>query len=248
MTTPTQTVGTTNRANPTPSTDNTTSYTRHWPGGEVATVSMFGSKLHALADQGTYFTACNATPNTALAGIAAADGLDDLEALVFLRNGSNATKRIYLDYISLSPTDVGTTGSDFSLAIKLDSGGTRYASGGTAITPKNANMASTTTSGIDRLQVGAVVPTAATANARLVWHQKMRTVIKVAGDKYLLTFGSGQPAPVAATAMAGTAQAAIHVGCPPIVLGPGDTFLLHEFSTAQNAAATWSFTMGWWEV
>jgi hypothetical protein len=109
-------------------------------------------------------------------------------------------------------------------------------------------MASTETSGVDRLQFGAVVPTAASSNARLLWHSNVRTVIKVIGDKYLLTFGAGQGAPVATTIMAGTAQASIHLPCPPVVLGPGDTFLLHEFAASQTVAASYEFAMGWWEI
>ena len=76
--------------------------------------------MHALCDQGSYFVATNATPGTALSGIAAADGLDDLEALIFLRHGTSATKRLYLDYILLQVAAAGTNGTNFAVAMKGD--------------------------------------------------------------------------------------------------------------------------------
>lgn len=229
-------------------TDSGTSAQRHFRYGEQYTLPLMGSRLHPLADQGTYFVATNATPGTAIAGIAAADGLDDLEALIFLRQGASSSKRLYLDFITLQVAAAGTNGTNFSLAIKGDKGTSRYASGGTAITPKNVNMASATATEIDRLQFGAVVPTAATSEARLLWHGMQRTVIKVIGDKYTLTFGNSSPAPASGIPLEGTLQASVQINCPPVILGAGDTFLLHEYSASQSVAAQYQFTMGWWEI
>jgi hypothetical protein len=47
--------------------------------------------------------------------------------------------------------------------------------------------------------------------------------------------------------MEGTAQACIHIQCPPVVLGPNTTFLLHEIAASQSVAATYEFSMGWHE-
>jgi len=214
--------------------------------GEVVTQGLMGSKLHALADEGSYFVATNATPGTAIAGIAAADGLDDLEALIFLRNGASNDKRIYLDYILLQVAAAGTNGTNFAFAMKGDKGNSRFASGGTAITPVNPNMASSRTSGIDRLQFGAVVPTAATSEARLLHHGLVRTVIKVIGDKYLFKFGDASPGVLSGIPLEGTTQANVNIPCPPVVLDPGDTFLLHEFAASQTVAAQYQFAMGFW--
>lgn len=214
--------------------------------GELITSPLSGSKQHALADEGSYFTATNPTPGTAIAGIAAADGLDDLEALVFLRNSSAGTTRIYLDYILLQVAAAGTNGTNFAFAMKGDKGNSRFASGGSSITPVNTNMGSSRTSGIDRLQFGAVVPTAATSEARLLAHGLLRTVIKVIGDKYLFKFGDSSPGVVSGIPLEGTTQANICVPCPPVVLSPGDTFLLHEFAASQSVAAQYQFQIGFW--
>jgi hypothetical protein len=239
-----QNFGLANRALPSPILDTTSGIMRISRYGETEVQAVTGSLLHGLADEGSYFVATNPTPGTAIGGIAAADGLDDLEALIFLRNGSSNDKRIYLHYILLQVAAAGTNGTNFAFAMKGDKGNSRFASGGSSITPVNVNMASSRTSGIDRLQFGAVVPTAATSEARLLHHGLVRTVIKVIGDKYLFTFGGSTPPQISGIPLEGTTQANINIPCPPVVLDPGDSFLFHEFAASQTVAATYQFSMG----
>jgi hypothetical protein len=239
--------GLANRAVPAPINDNVYGPVRVTRYGEMVTAPLVGAKLYPVSDEGSYFIATNATPGTAIAGIAAADGFDDLEALMFLRHSSSSSKRLYLDWILLQVAAAGTNGTNFGVAMKCDKGTSRFASGGTAITPKNANMASSTATEIDKLQFGAVVPTAATAEARLLWHTLLRTVIKVIGDKYLFMFGGSAPPAISGIPLEGTTQASLNYSCPPVILGPGDTFLLHEFATSQTVAAQYQFAMGWHE-
>lgn len=214
--------------------------------GELFTQGLLGSKIQALCSEGSYFVATNPTPGTAIGGIAAADGLDDLEALIFLRNGAANDKRICLDFILLQVAAAGTNGTNFAFAMKGDKGNSRFASGGSSIVPVNPNMASTRTSGIDRLQFGAVVPTAATSEVRLLNHGLIRTVIKVIGDKYLFKFGDASPGVLSGIPLEGTTQANINVPCPPVELDPGDTFLFHEFAASQTVAATYQFVIGFY--
>ncbi len=211
-----------------------------------AFVRLLGSKMDALCEEGSYFIATNATPGTAIAGIAAADGLDDLEALIYLRNGASNDKRIVLDFLLLQVATAGANGTNWAFAMKGDKGNARYASGGTQITPVNTNMGSSRTSGIDKMYFGAVVPTAATSEARLLHHGLVRTVIKVVGDKYLFTFGNSSPPTMTGIALEGTAQANINIACPPVILDPGDTFLFHEFAASQSGAAQYQFAMGFY--
>lgn len=239
--------GLANRALPAPvSGDNTYGPVRTSRYGDLVTQGLAGSKMHALCGEGSYFIATNPTPGTAIAGIVAADGLDDLEALLYLRNGAANDKQIHLDFLSLQVAVAGTTGSNWAFAMKGDKGNARFASGGSSITPVNTNMGSSRTSGIDRLQFGAVVPTAATSEARLLHHGLVRTVIKVVGDKYLFTFGNSSPPAHAGMPLEGTLQASVSIPCPPIVLDPGDTFLFHEFAASQNGAAQYQFALGFW--
>jgi hypothetical protein len=212
--------------------------------GELYVAAMHAGKTQCLADEGTYFVANNPTVGTGVAGIAAADGFDDLETLVFLRNTEpNANgKRIYLDYIRLQPTAAGTNGTNFSFAMKMDRGNSRFTSGGSAITPTNTNMDSAVAS-IATCQFGAIITTAATADARLVNSGLLRTSIKVVGDLYVFQFG-------ATTHSVGTQAATITnfvTLCPPVVIGPGQMFLFHEFAASQTVGASYTFQVAWWE-
>jgi len=235
------------QALPSKQTDNNSRRLRSSQRGELVVASLWGSRLHGFADEGSLFVATNATPGTAIAGIAAADGLDDLEALVYLRHGAASTKRLYLLDLELQVAAAGTNGTNFAYAIKGDKGNARYASGGTAITPKNANMADATATEIDRLQFGAVVPTAATSEARLLDHGLIQSVIKVVGSKYRFVFGDSSPGAPSGIPLEGVTQHAQVVNCPAIVLGAGDTFLFHEFAASQSVAAQYQFKMRWIE-
>jgi len=187
----------------------------------------------------------NPTPGTAVDGIAAADGLDNLEALLFMHVNAAATKRVYLDKLWLRCVAVGTNGTNFQLAIRGDKGTSRYASGGSAITPVNTNMADATATSLDQLYFGAVVATAATGSMRTLWHKRLRSGIKVTLDEYLFNFGSSNVIPHTAVPVATVST--LVTDCPPIVLGPGDSLLLHEFAASQTVAASYEFYLSWWE-
>ncbi len=206
-----------------------------------------GSKLHALADEGTYFTATNVL-STAITGTAAPTAFSATVALMSLYNGAisgtTGAKNIYLDWIRLEPRAAGTNGTNFLFAMSIDSGN-RFTSGGTAITPVNPNMNSSAATGAV-LNVGALTTTAASGSVRRAAQGQIRSVIKVIGDVYLFTFGQSTASTVGMP-LEGTLQAMIPVTCPPVVLGPNSTLLLHEIAASQSVAATFEFSMGWWE-
>lgn len=238
--------GVANRSLPTPSGENVYGPMRTSRYGDLDAQSVLGSKLHALADEGSYFTAKNATPGTGIAGIAAATTIADTAALIFLRNGAAAGQRIYLDYILLSVTAAGTNGTNWSFGMKGDKGNSRYTSGGTVITPKNVNMGSTRTPGLDTLVFGAIVAAAATSELRDLHGLPVRSVIKVVGDKYLFKFGDSSPGGLSGIPLEGSLQANINIPCPPIVLDPGDSFLFHEAAASQSVGAAYEFSIGFW--
>lgn len=208
--------------------------------------SMLGGKLTPLADEGTYFTATNATLGTAITGTAAPTAFSATVALMSMYNSASAgsKKRIYPDWLLLSPKAAGTNGTNFSFAMSGDTVN-RYSSGGTAITPVNPNMDSSTAS-VATMYVGALTATAASTSVRRLAHGILRTVIKVIGDQYLFVFGDGAPR-LAGIPLEGTTQAALIIPCPPVVIGPGQSWLFHEIAASQSVAATYEFSMGWWE-
>lgn len=212
--------------------------------GELLTQPLGKSGKYALCNEGSYYVLTNPTPGTGIAGIAAADGFDDTEALLHMRNDATEASgtRIYLDYLVLRCTAAGTNGTDFAYAMTLDTGATRYASGGSAITEVAPNMQNTATPAMTTY-FGAVVPSTSTTD-RLIAGGLLRPVIKVVGDTYTFDFGGSMGS--AGMAVEGTAILSAVIPAPPVVLGPSDQFLFHEFASSQTVAASYEFEMGFW--
>src|SRR5678816_4558901 len=215
-------------------------------------VIPFNKWRHAVADQGCYFIAHNATNDaaTTLAGHAApvlvdADATMTKPFLHFRSTlASTDTKRQYLDFIEIEVITAGANGTADSWACQLDTGATRVSSGGTALTIVNPNMQSTATPGMVILG-GAVVTGAESANVREVGHGQFRPSIQVAGDKYMFIFG-GDPEAVGSTSIATIAHHV--VGLPPVIMGPTDQFLLALYSPSQSAAGVYKVRCGWMEL
>lgn len=205
-------------------------------------VQAFGSPLYPVADEGSYFVATNPTVGTAIAGIAAANGYDDTEALIYIAN-THASKHVYLDFIELTATVAGASGTNFNYAMDVATSAT-YASGGTAITPTDVNRETDNAAPVT-MYFGAVVTTTGTTE-KVMSAGRLRTVIKVIGDQYLFTFAGGR-LPMASTIMEGTAQASIHRSCPPIVIPPSHAFCFREWAASQAATgASYLFNVGFW--
>jgi hypothetical protein len=235
--------GVANQSPPTPISNGVQVVNRATRRGELFTKQL---DARAHGEQGTYFTITNPTPGTGVAGIAATGAFSDAESLLFMRLSDASEKRLTLRYLLLELTAAGANGTDVAFVVKTDSGTSRYTSGGSSITPVNVNQRSSIATDVAQCYFGALVTAAATSAARLVARGKLRTVIGVVGDKYLLTFGD-EPKLPAGMIMEGTAQASIHVSCPPIVIGAGDSIVLSVFQTAQTAASSFEFQAGWTE-
>lgn len=207
----------------------------------------YGKGVYGLADEGSYFVARNATIGTGVAGIAAADAADDLETLLLIRNTANESegKRIYLDYLRLVPTAAGTNGTTCQYYSWMDTGTSRYTSGGGAVTPVNVNMDSSETAPC-LLYFGALITTAASADKRVVGGGSLRLgVIKVIGDIYHFEFGGDKNVP-ASLVTSGTAQTVLNIRHAPVVLGPTDMFGLEVFAASQTVAASFEWELGFW--
>lgn len=214
--------------------------------GDLITSGIYGSKLYTVSKEGSYFVATNPTLGTAIAGKAAPTSLSDTAALMFLRNDAANNKQITLDFILLMVAAAGTNGTDWQFSMQGDKGNSRYTSGGTNITPVNSSMASASTPGLDGgfVRFGDLTLAAATSQARILNHGIARTVIKVVGDKYLFKFGDSSPGLMSGIPLEGTTQANINIPCPPVVLDPGDSFVLREVASSQSVAATYQLVMG----
>lgn len=214
--------------------------------GEQVVHSLWGSRLHGFADEGSMLLAMNPTPGTAIAGIAAPTAFADTSALMYMRQSPTSTKRLYLLDLELGVEAAGTSSTNWNVVMKTDRGNSRYSSGGSVITPVNANPSSALASEAS-VYFGALTLAAASSDARLIDHERVQTVIKVIGSKYRFVFGDSSPGAPSGIPLEGTTQHARIIHCPPVVLGPGDAFAFHEFAASQAAAATYQFKARWIE-
>jgi hypothetical protein len=223
--------------------------------GELMTRSL---DRKALSEEGSYFIAHNPTNDaaTTLAGHAA-PVLADADAtmtkpFIFLRVPAAATKLVYLDFIDIEVVTAGAAGTQACWAAQLDTGTTRYSSGGTALTMVNPNMQSADTSVFagqaNHLLGGAVVAGAENAGVRDLGFGTFRPSLEIAGDRKIIVFG-GDPGPVGAMSdAAATAIRTSIVVLPPVILGSTDQllFALHG-QASQSGAGVYKVRMGWFE-
>jgi hypothetical protein len=215
-------------------------------------VTPLGRWRYNAADEGSYFTAHNATNDaaTTLAGHAApvlvdADATMTKPFIHLINNdASTSKKRVYLDYIEIEVITAGAAGTADSWADQTDSGATRVTTPGTALTKVNSNMQSTATSALAPTG-GAIVVGAETALSRNLGFGQFRPSIQLAGDKYMFLFGAE---PEACGVAGATATINRHTVCrPPVILGPSDQYLLALYSPSQSAAGVYKVRMAWLE-
>jgi len=207
-----------------------------------------------LATHGKYFTAHNPTndASTTLAGHAAPVLVDADATLtkpfIFMRVPNSVSKLVVLDYIEQEVVTAGANGTADNWAAQLDTGNTRWSSGGTAPTIVNPNMQSTDASlfagQANSLLMGAPVASAE-VNARDLGFGQIRAAIEFAGDRTMFRFG-GDPTSGGGV-VAGAASRHI-VTMPPVILGAQDMFLLAKYAPSQSAAGVYKVRMGWWEL
>lgn len=238
---------------PTPVNDGESLPIRGTPYGEQYVRPLPGER-YVFADEGSYFVAHNAINDaaTTLAGHVA-PVLADADAtlvkpFVFFRVPTGVTKKVRLDYIEMDVTVIGASGTSDNYAWQLDSGASRYSSGGSALTIVNPNMDSAETSvmsATNHLLAGDVVASVETANVRHGGHGQLRAAIMVVGDRYTFKFG-GDPNPGAN--VVATAASRHIITMPPIVLGAEDSFLLAMYAPSQAVtAAVYKLRLAWWE-
>lgn len=212
--------------------------------GEIISVPL-GHGLQAIANEGNYFKAINPTPGTGIAQTIQTTFLAT-NGVFSLRNSDTAGgKQIFPDYLRLICTVVGasTTRSEGLIAIDTI---TRYASGGSAITPVNVNSdSSTSTKAV--VHFGALTLAAEGGGIRRLCRFQLRTAIMVAFEEWIITFG--RPADAGAfNTLSGSAAQRMVVDVGPVVIGPTHALTFHLWNTANAATPpSWEFEAGWFE-
>lgn len=197
------------------------------------------NKEFAFADEGSYFLGITPTPGTGIIGHAAPTTFDETKPYLTIYN-SSALKRIYLQFIRFNVTAVSVAAVRVQYTLALDDG-IRRSSAGTQLTVNNVNGDSDAAFDGNAF-VGAVVAAAATPARRILGHHVIRGTIDVVEDLYTLSFGAPDGTGPGSSRVA-TVQEVSRV-CVPVIIGPGQTFLLHQWSASQTTGPTMEVQVG----
>lgn len=220
-----------------------TTPTRTGPYGEAYSLPV-GTGRQLASEEGSYFTAVNATIATEITGHAApAIGDEATKPLVYLYNGG--TKFITLDFawFRTDTPNASSTATYFAVCT-AQGGATSRTGGGTAITPTSTRSDSPYATGAV-VYFGAVAT--APASSKKVGQVMIRPAIAVAEDQYILTFGHEQRLP-GYSVSTGTTLADRINGLPPVTIAPGGELML-AMICPSGAATAWDgeISIGWFE-
>lgn len=201
--------------------------------------------------QGQFFTSLNPTPGTGIIGHAAPTTFDATKPYLLVYNPANSGKVILPMYLRLALTvaPTGTTTMRFTQVLDPGSsvGATRYSSGGSTLISNNTNMR--VKSGVSaKVHAGAVTAAAANTGAITIANTTFRTVIGVVGDIYQLSWAAPQLTDPASLITTGTAVSHVNMAYPPVAIGPGQSFLVHQWSASQSVGPTFEIEFGHLEV
>lgn len=249
--------GIVSRSLPAPTTDGVENEARMRMGryGDVKIESMWPTD-HLLADEGAYMLATTLPAATALQlGLSAA--FSGTQAAFALANlDAPGGKRLYPRFLKLAQSVAPTSGVDLRYAITVDSinrmpttisnaaGGSGPGTPATAtayrvpVTCVNMDVNPSivgvpffplSTAGGNPPTVPAASPFART----IVGNGYIKNSIPVVKDQYVLQFGGVD---LGGTFQAAAALAKIVEHCPPVVIGPGQTMLIHMWSASNITA------------
>jgi hypothetical protein len=228
-----------------------------FPSASSQKVANVWGNAQALADEGSFYVATNATPLTAIAMVTSV--IDDnytqatthaqASPLLYINNqgaaSSPTARTIFLRYLRLLQpvgSQAWTSCTSAHYTLRIDSLAGRYTSGGTAITPVNINP--TGAASAAQIYFGANAVTIPSTNQKLVGRGQIQGTIPLAGDQWFFTFGdlSGPTNLLGASAIKN-----ITIPCGPVMIPPGWNFQLGIFGVALAAAPAFEFELGYAE-
>jgi len=232
---------------------------------QVPTVARMGSygelvmdrlcgKQYKTAEEGSYFVTRTPTPGTGVQGQTAVTSfVDTTPYLILSNNNPSGGRNIFPDYIKLTTTVAGGSGTNLLYATRIDST-LRYSSGtnvagsagtglGTVLLgPYSMNSAGPNNSAA-LVYVGNITASAGSQNVRTVSNGSFRTAITVVNDQYYICF-SGVDQELDTALVSGTAIAQRSVVHPPVMIGPGGSFLLYIYAASQAAPCYFEVEIG----
>ncbi len=225
--------------------------------GTSTVVAPFLNRDTVLADQGYYFVAVSPTPGTGIANTVTTEttlAQADLAPYLSIYNGSTvaAPVFIYPTYLRLTLVTANAVSTVMRFTLTLDQGNritTQPAAAG-VLTISNVNMGSPNRSQAQILgNNGTMVASAPTAQRRIVGNQSFRNggVVSVIGDVYQFNFGSTEQIDPMSLVETGTAICNVTYGFAPVVIGPNQSFLVHQWATGQTTAPAFEIELGFIE-
>ena len=229
------------------------------PYGDLFTNNVYATD-HALADEGSYMTACMLPAGAALQNGITASFTSTLASFVLYNSAPPGGVNCLLKFLRLVVTTAGTSGTALQYAIVLDNinrspttistpqgatgPGTAGANTGyrAPVAPSNMNVNSPV-NGIPYFTQGTAgatgpmtVPAASPQARTIVGNGMLKGSIPVVNDQYNIQFGSCDRG---GSFQAAAALCKIVEHAPPVVIGPGQTALIYLWSpsniTAGNA-------------
>jgi hypothetical protein len=217
-------------------TDGLTSAARFGKYGEEMTMIMHAKQFGCI-DEGSIRLAMNPTISTgvALTGATQTAWVATTPSFLLYNGGAN---RIYMDYIKLLVVAAGTAESALHCAVLVDSG-SRYSSGGSALSIASPSLDNAITSG-GVGYYGAITATSATAAVRTIGRDVFRAALPVVNDVYVANFGAADMS-YSQSALQGTAVIKQVNNFPTAMIGPGQSFLFYLWGASMSAAPTFEF-------
>jgi hypothetical protein len=220
-------------------------------------VSNVWNTDHALADEGSFFTAINPVVGTAIAmttsvvddALTASSTHAPNVPYLYMQNrgtlGDPNGKSIYLRYIKLFSRigdQAWTNATQALFSIRSDGGGERRTTKGTALSIYNANTNFSQGSAAD-FTAGGNVTSLPGGTGRIHAHGLIQSSIPLAGSTWLFSFGDAYQGNFGYASVINT----LSLACPPLVIAPGWSMQLDLWATALAAAPTFEVEVGYVE-
>lgn len=160
------------------------------------------------------------------------------QALLVVYNGNTQGKNVILDSFTICYDAVNTAGVRWQWYFAIDNGN-RYSSGGALMAGFNAYGESP--AGV-LAYTGAITATGALGNVRDLGKITAMNGIGAATPTINITTKFGcQETPMGTQAIAATTAQNVVLYGPPVVIVPGNSFVINEFQTSRSASGTGEF-------
>jgi hypothetical protein len=214
--------------------------------GEV-NVSEADCNQYGYAEEGSFLIATSPTIGTGLVGVTAQVAYNATGPSVYVYN-NDPIKSLYLMYLKQIASAAATSSTAHYYACVLDPTYRAITTDNfaTAITPVNPNGGiGVPLTPVIKFQSSATVSViaAASGSARTVARGQLGG-LNIIGDEFIVAFGkgdhTGHPGLTGAQ-VAGLSKRVSNAG--PVIVGPGQTFTIHQWALAQAASASPEFEL-----